>query len=250
MDFKQLHESDTPLMLCNVWDAISAKIAEESGFKAVGTSSDAVAQVLGYEDGENISVEEMLYFAERIKASTSLPVSIDFEGGYSEKAEEIVANLKKLIAMGISGVNLEDSIIREERMLDSAENFAEKLRVIKQELGDQLFINVRIDTFIMGVPNALDETIARIKKYEEAGADGIFVPFLTDAESIRTICQSTSLPVNILCMASSPDSETLASVGVRRISTGSFVLDKFKRDLAHNFDSVLKEKHIKALFEE
>lgn len=248
MNFNDLHKTEKPLVIANVWDAMSAKLAEKTGFKAVGTSSAAVAYMLGYEDGEEISLEEMLYIAKRIKASTNLPVSIDFEGGYSQKPEQIIENLKKLIKIGIVGVNLEDSVITNERSLDSADNFANKLSTIKKELGEQLFINARIDTYILNVPNTLEETIMRIQKYEQAGADCIFVPFLTDEESIEKICKSTNLPVNVLCMPNSPDFEKLASLGVSRISTANIVQSKLQADLENNFTKVMNDKHTKTLF--
>lgn len=98
-----------------MWDVASAKVAEKSGFQAIGTSSAAIASMLGYEDGEKIKFEELCYFVKKIAKSTSLPLSIDLEAGYSRTPTEIIKHIKILSTYGVVGINIEDSILNEER---------------------------------------------------------------------------------------------------------------------------------------
>lgn len=181
MDFKNLHSQNDPLLICNVWDAASAKIAEKLNFQAIGTSSAAIATLLGYKDGENMTFAELSYFVERITASTKLPLSVDLESGYSKDPSEIVKHIKKLASLGVVGINIEDSVVDKERMLLNAEEFAETVATIKERLqkdNTSIFINVRTDSFLLQQANALNETNRRIQLFEEAGADGIFIPFI------------------------------------------------------------------------
>lgn len=108
-DFKNLHQNEQPLLIGNVWNVQSAKVYEELGFKALATSSSAVANSLGYEDGEQMSFEEYFYLIERIAKSTSILLSVDLESGYGKDAIDIVENISKLSEIGIVGINLEDS---------------------------------------------------------------------------------------------------------------------------------------------
>src|SRR5690606_24278127 len=109
--FKDLHQEDGLLILGNVWDAQSAKIAEEAGFKALGTSSHAIANAMGYEAGQNITVEEVLFVVERIIKKVNIPVSVDFEAGYSDNPQVVAQNVKRLSDIGVVGINLEGGIV-------------------------------------------------------------------------------------------------------------------------------------------
>ena len=107
-NFKKLHFVNKPLLLANVWDAISAKAAEKAGFLAIGTSSHAIANMLGYEDGQNIPFDEMLFVIERIKKSVNIEISADIESGFTEDLETLNQYIEKLVDIGIVGINLED----------------------------------------------------------------------------------------------------------------------------------------------
>src|SRR5690606_5291210 len=106
--FKQLHQEKSILVLGNVWDAQSAKIAQDAGFKALGSSSHAIANILGYEDGEQISVDKILFMVEHIVKAVDIPVSVDFEAGYSDNPEKVAQHVKQLADLGVVGINLED----------------------------------------------------------------------------------------------------------------------------------------------
>lgn len=110
--FKQLHHQSAPLLIGNVWNAQSARVFEKLGYKAIGTSSAAVAESLGYADGQAMSFEEYTFVITRIVKSSALPLSVDLESGYGNDASEIVKNIRVLQSLGVAGVNIEDSAIK------------------------------------------------------------------------------------------------------------------------------------------
>ena len=164
--FRKLHHQETPLILCNVWDAASAIIAEKLGYQAIGTSSAAIATSLGKTDGQNICFETLLAIAKQISEVTTLPLSMDIETGYADTPQEIVENIAKLAKLGVVGINIEDSqLINGRRSLVDKYDFSEKLSQVKALLNDaniEMFTNVRSDTYIVDAANALPETIERI----------------------------------------------------------------------------------------
>jgi 2-methylisocitrate lyase-like PEP mutase family enzyme len=225
--FRELHEQNEPLLIGNVWNVQSAKVYEKLGYKAIATSSSAVAFSLGYEDGENMSFEEYFYIVERILKSVSIPLSVDLEGGYGSTAEEIVLNISRLAKAGVVGINIEDSVIIDgTRRLLGTEDFFEKLHTIIKKLKEQdieIFVNVRIDPFLLGVENAVEESLQRMKIIEEVGADGIFVPCITEIQDIEHVIHAAQLPFSVMCMPDLPDFKTLRELGVKRISSGNFL---------------------------
>ncbi|MCW8877837.1 MAG: isocitrate lyase/phosphoenolpyruvate mutase family protein [Kangiellaceae bacterium] len=251
MQFKDLHNQNTPLLICNVWDAASARIAEKLGFQAIGTSSAAIATMLGYEDGEKMGFSELLNVVARITASTKLPLTVDIESGYSRDPIEIAENIKKLVALGVVGINIEDSTVQVERILLDATWFKENLLSIKQKLkenGISIFINVRIDTFLMGIEHPVQETQRRIELFESAGADGIFVPCIEEENDIQMITSSSNLPVNVMCMPKLPDFDKLKELGVKRISMGNFLFDKMYSQFENTLDSVIEHQSFESVF--
>jgi len=246
--FKKLHQQKNPLLIGNTWDVPSAKIAESIGFQAIGTSSAAIAKMLGYEDGEEMTFSELRYIVERIKANTQLPLSVDLESGYSRDPMQIAQYIEELANLGVVGINLEDSIVEEERKLLPANAFAETIATIRKILnkkGVAIFLNVRTDTFILGVPNTLTATQERIRLYDQAGADGIFVPCITKKNDIKTIVETTDLPINVMCMPNLPDFQTLQNLGVQRISMGNFA---FEKNYTH-YEKIMKGIQEKQSFE-
>lgn len=251
MSFKKLHEQSNPLVICNVWDVASVKSAEKLNFQAIGTSSAAIATMLGYEDGEQMSFSELIYIVKRIMRNTELPVTVDIETGYSNDPKEIASHIKTLSDLGVVGVNIEDSNVLNERTLINADDFAKKLSEIKKELAKEnvsIFINVRTDTFLLGIENTLEECVKRIKLYESVGADGIFVPCIEKEEDIIAVIKSTELPVNVMCMPNLPDFNMLSKLGVKRISMGNFMFDKIYNHLENTLNSVLQTQSFKPIF--
>ncbi|MEP7319467.1 MAG: isocitrate lyase/phosphoenolpyruvate mutase family protein [Panacibacter sp.] len=219
--FYNLHRQNTPLVLANVWNVTSAKIVEKQGYKALATSSAAVARTLGYEDGEEISFDEMVYVAKRIISSVNLPLSVDMETGYSNDINTVISNIEKLHDIGVVGINIEDSV---SKLLIPAHVFCKKISAIKNHLiknNMQLFINTRTDGFLINPPAELETTLERVQLYSTNGADGIFVPFIKEEAHIKQVTAATALPVNVLAMPGLPSPETLAAWGVHRVSMGS-----------------------------
>lgn len=172
-DVLELHQQDTPLLIGNVWDASSANIVSRLGFSAVGTSSAAIAYTLGYEDGENMPFNELLFMVERISRVVCVPLTVDLEAGYGETADDIAANILQLAKLGVVGINLEDSnIIDGKRTLRDAADFALTLSSIRSALNHaniDMFINARADAFIMKTDDALAQTLDRATRYESRG---------------------------------------------------------------------------------
>lgn len=224
--FAALHSGNEAFILPNAWDAQSAKIFEETGYPAVGTSSAAVAASLGYADGEEMPFSTYLLVIQRIAASVKIPVTIDIEMGYGETPEQIYDNLQKLVHAGVVGINIEDSVISDGvRSLRNAEEFSRTIAFIKSKLAaddHSLFINVRCDTFLLKVKDSGNETARRLKLYESAGADGIFLPFIHAEQDIIAAVASTNLPVNVMLIPGLADADRLSRLGVKRISMGPF----------------------------
>ncbi|MDN3693819.1 isocitrate lyase/phosphoenolpyruvate mutase family protein [Chryseobacterium tructae] len=252
ISFKSLHRKEEPLLVGNVWNVQSAKVYETLKYKALATSSSAVAVSLGYEDGEQMSFEEYFYIIKRIKASVSIPLSVDLESGYGRTDEIIVSNIIKLLEIGIVGINLEDScVIDGERQLLDRNLFFEKLSNILSMLKDrrgEIFINVRTDPFLLGTENALEETLKRVELFEKINVDGIFVPGMTDEEDIKAIVKATSLPINVMCLPDLPDFETLKSAGVKRITSGAFLNRHIYDELEKISNTITINKSFTALF--
>lgn len=250
--FKQLHHQDEPLLLGNVWNVQSAKIYQKLGYKALATSSSALAHSLGYEDGEEMSFGEYFYMVERILKSVDIPLSVDLEGGYGKTADEIVSNILKLAAIGVAGINIEDSVvINGTRQLLTKEELHKKLKSIFSELKKnavEIFINLRTDPFLLGIENPVDETVQRIKIFEELGVDGIFVPCITSEDDIKTIVNASEIPVNVMCMPGLPDFEALKKLGVKRISSGNFLNEYIYNQLEDTGRRILSEQSFLPIF--
>jgi len=251
MNFKNLHHQDSPLLICNVWDVASAKAAEQLHFNAIGTSSGAIAAMLGYRDGEEMSFEELEYIVKRIATNSNLPFSVDLESGYSRNPTEIVNHIKRLNDLGAIGVNLEDSIVKEKREFLDAEEFANTIYSVKEQLQKEninIFLNIRTDTFLLNHPNSLKESFRRIKLYENAGADGIFIPCIEKQEDILAVVASTSLPINVMCMPNLPDFRILKEIGVQRISMGNFLFNEMYQHFEKTLTSISKSQSFKSVF--
>jgi 2-methylisocitrate lyase-like PEP mutase family enzyme len=234
--FNKLHQGPGLFVLPNAWNAKSAQILEQKNFPAIATSSAAVADSLGYEDGEQMPFSSYLFIIRRILASTKLPLSIDLEMGYGLNADDIYANILCLIELGVVGINLEDSTFdRGQRRLQDAKTFTGTLGTIASRLAKDnldLFLNVRCDTYLLDVPEKGAETKRRIRHYEDSGASGIFLPCISKEEDIEAAVKNTRLPLNVMRIPGLPHLETLESLGVKRVSTGPFLFIKTYENLS------------------
>lgn len=238
--FKSLHEQAEPLLIGNVWNAQSARACEKLKFKAIATSSAAVAESLGYSDGEEMTFEEYVFVIDRIRKATSLPLSVDLEGGYGNDVLAITENLQRLAKAGVAGVNIEDSKMENvSRAIVDATKFSALLADIVEELkstSTNIFINVRCDAFLLQLPSAREEALARLKLFEHTGVHGLFFPCITAVEDIRAVVSATKLPVNVMCMPALPDFKALKGIGVKRISMGNF----YNKDVYAHFERQLQ----------
>lgn len=249
--FLQLHQDSTPLLLGNIWDVNSAQLFEQAGYKAIGTSSQAVAKSMGYEDGENLPFEALLQLAKRVTKIVNIPFTVDIEAGYSRTVDGIIENIKKLHDSGVVGVNLEDTIPGTTRQLRPVSEFQKILSSIAESISQnnlQLFLNIRTDGFLLDMPTALAETLTRIKSYQDSGANGIFVPCITSKDDIEEVVNATHLPINVMCMPTLPNFEELKSLGVKRISMGPFVNSLINKKTEEAITTILKDKNFSSLF--
>ncbi len=249
--FVKLHQQEAPLLIGNFWDVNSARIFETNGFKAIATSSSAVAHSMGYEDGEQIPFEFLLQLAKKVAETAQIPCSVDMEKGYSRSVTGIVDNIKRLYDVGIVGINLEDTIPGTRQLQDITE-FQKTLGKISDLLIQEnikMFLNIRTDAFLIGIEKALPETVSRIKAYEQAGANGIFVPFISGKDDIERVTGSTHLPINVMCMPGLPSFEVLSGLGVKRISMGSYMHLATNMALEKKIKIVLQQQSFDGLFE-
>lgn len=225
--FAALHKKGDPVILYNIWDAGSAAAVRDAGAKAIATGSAPVAMAQGFTDGQNVPIEAALDNAHRIVAAVDLPVTLDFEGGYADTPSDIAANAQRALDTGVIGFNFEDQIIGTKELYDT-ETQAARVAALREgcdATGIPAFINARTDIFLKAAPDThdeamLDDAMARAKAYADAGASGFFAPGLKDETMIKRLCEATDLPVNIIALPGTPDTSTLAGLGVARISYG------------------------------
>lgn len=237
-------------MLGNTWDVKSAQVFEAAGYKAIGISSQALSNTFGYNDGENLPFGLVLQVAKRVVETVNIPFTVDMEAGYSRSIEGIKENISKLHDAGVVGINIEDTIPGATRTLQPVADFQRTLEAIAGHISRnnlEIFVNVRTDGFLLGLPNALDETLTRIKAYENTGANGIFTPCITAADDIRYVVNATPLPINVMCMPQLPDFGELAALGVKRISMGPFLFNKVYDHAAQLATAVVSNKNFKSI---
>jgi 2-methylisocitrate lyase-like PEP mutase family enzyme len=229
--FAALHVPGDPVILFNVWDAGSARVAERAGAKAVATGSASVSTAHGYDDAEALPLELALANARRTAAAVSVPVTIDFEGGYAVSPDAVAANVEKLAATGAVGCNFEDQIVAShgtaERRMHTVEEQAARIAAIRWTVGPNFFVNARTDTFLIAHPETHDPAMAdaaieRGKAYADAGASGFFVPGLADLTLLERVVRNVPLPVNFMAFPGAPEAKQVAETGVARISHGPF----------------------------
>ena len=222
--FASLHRKGAPVLLYNAWDSGSAVTIQGAGAKAIATSSWSVADAQGYEDGEQIPRELVEQIVARITAKVDVPVTVDFEGGYSEDNKKLASNVARLMELGIVGINFEDQIVARGGLY-SAKRQAARIAVIRQvadQKGLPFFINARTDVFLQGRVSrrSMREAVERSTIYGSAGASGFFIPGLADLASIAQIAKEVQLPVNVEISDGMPSIARLIRAGVSRISHG------------------------------
>jgi 2-methylisocitrate lyase-like PEP mutase family enzyme len=219
---RQLHHGPKILVLPNAWDAASARIFEDAGFPAIATTSAGVAFSLGYPDGQLIPRQEMLAVVKRIAHSADIPVTADLEAGYGDAAK----TAEGAIEAGAVGLNLEDFDHASEKLFPIAEQ-VEKIKTIRrvsEKLGVPLVLNARTDQYLaeIGEPSTrFAAACERLHAYIAAGADCVFVPGVTDEDTLSRLVAELKFPMNALAQPPSPNIARLQQLGVARVSIGA-----------------------------
>jgi 2-methylisocitrate lyase-like PEP mutase family enzyme len=219
--FAALHRPGRPLLLPNPWDAGSARLLAWLGFEALATTSSGSAATLGLLDGE-IGAAEALAHAATIVDATSLPVSADLENGFADDAEGVATTARGAVEAGLAGFSIEDFTGDESAPIYETAVAAERVRAAAEVAHSgpaRLVLTGRCENHLHGRDDLAD-TIERLQAYQEAGADVLYAPGLTDAGEIRSVVESVGRPVNVLARQGVPPVPELAELGVARISVG------------------------------
>jgi 2-methylisocitrate lyase-like PEP mutase family enzyme len=221
---RELHRPGDPVVLPNAWDPPSARRLAATGAAALATTSVAVAETMGYEDGEKTPPAEMLAAVGRIAAAVEVPVTADLEAGYGLSPDELIAGL---LDAGAVGLNQEDTDHASGTLADP-DAHASRLAAIKEagrRAGVDVVLNARVDTFLRATPDAdpealVDDAVARGRRYAEAGADCVYPYAARGRAAIRRLVEEVGAPVNIVAVPTGLGRSELAALGVARVSFG------------------------------
>lgn len=218
--FRDLHRPGSPVVMPNIWSAGTAVAMVNAGFEAIATTSGGLALDHGVRDGEVGRLASVLS-ATAIAAAVDIPVSADFENCFGDSTEDCASVMVSAIRAGLAGASVEDASGRSDEPIYGIDHAAARVKAAvdaARATGD-LVITARAENFLHGRPD-LDDTIARLKAFEAAGADVLFAPGLPDLEAIKAVCGAVSKPVSVIVYPADPSltAAAAASVGVARIS--------------------------------
>ncbi|HEV8314739.1 MAG TPA: isocitrate lyase/phosphoenolpyruvate mutase family protein [Burkholderiaceae bacterium] len=220
--FHRLHEAGC-FVIPNPWDVGSARMLQGLGFKALATTSSGFAWSHGRADN-SVTREMVLAHLADIVAATDVPVNADFESGFAPDAAGVAQSVRLAVETGVAGLSIEDSTGDADRPLFTLDEATERMRAARRAIdqagGDTLLVG-RAECFLVGRPD-LDETIARLKAYAQAGADCLYAPGLSTREQIAAVVAAVApKPVNLLVGSTSELTlADIAALGVRRVSVG------------------------------
>jgi 2-methylisocitrate lyase-like PEP mutase family enzyme len=219
--FRELHEAGC-FVLPNPWDAGSAKVLVQLGFKAVATTSCGLAWTLGVRD-HAVTLEQKLAHLRGLTRAVSVPVNADFERGFATEPDAVGANVAAAAATGIAGLSIEDATGDPSNPLSELSLAVERIRAAREALdknGSGVLLTGRSEGFLVGRPD-LAETIRRLTAYADAGAECLYAPGLRTLDEITAVVKAVApKPVNALVGSDLATVEQLAGIGVRRISVG------------------------------
>ncbi len=218
-----LHVPGAPLIVINVWDAITAKVVSEApGVRALATASHSISNVRGLQDGEGLTVDEAIIAATIIAGAVDLPVSADFEKGYASDVAGVSRNVRRLIEeSGVVGINIEDSIGASKTPQFDIETAAARVAAARagaEASGIPLVINARVDTLAGG--GDWDEAVVRANAYLHAGADVIFFLGLSDEDKVKRALDQVKGRISVIGHPGAVPLARLAELGVSRVSFG------------------------------
>jgi 2-methylisocitrate lyase-like PEP mutase family enzyme len=213
---RSLHIPGTPLILTNVWDAVTAKtVAAVPGVKALATASHSISFAHGVPDGEGLAVDQAIEAAQVIIDAVELPVSVDFERGYSTSPSGLERNVRRLVEAGAAGLNLEDT--QGDRTLFPIEIATARVDAVRRA-GGNIVLNARVDALARGA--SFEEMVERANSYLGAGADIAFVLGLSTEDLVRRALDAIDGKVSVISGATSVPLQRLAELGVSRVSFG------------------------------
>lgn len=214
--FRALHVPGTPLVMPNAWDVGTAKLFASLGFAAIATTSSGFAATLGRPDGD-VSRDEAIAHTAALAAATPLPVNADLEDCFADSPAGVAATITAAAEAGAAGASVEDwdrtAILP---LPVAAERVAAAVDAARPH---GLVVTARAENLIRGVDD-LDDTIARLQAYQEAGADVLYAPGLASVDDVRRIVDAVERPVNVLLVRGGPTVAELAEAGAARISVG------------------------------
>lgn len=222
--FRDLHQGDGAFIMPNPWDVGTARILASMGFKALATTSAGMAFALGKPEGRT-STDDVLAHCRMMVEATDLPVSADLEKGFGDSPSAVAETIRAAAATGLAGCSIEDHTNRPDDPIFSFDLAVERIQAAAKAgrgLDHDFVLTARAENFLWGRPD-LDDTIARLQAFEEAGADVLYAPGLHDLETIRTVCAALEKPVNVIMGMPGVTfgMDELTKAGVKRISVGS-----------------------------
>lgn len=221
--FRDLHNRPGAFVIPNPWNAGTAMMLGSLGFDALATTSAGLAFSIGQRDSQNaISRDEVLANAKDIVMASNLPVSGDLENGFGSTPKDCEETIKQAMDIGLVGGCIEDTTGDPDDPIYNFDLSVDRMRAAVQACKDQPFLlTARAENFICGRPD-LDDTIARLQAFSDAGADVLYAPGLPDLQSIATLCREVDKPVNVVMGLSGPtwSLSELANAGVKRVSVG------------------------------
>ena len=219
--FLGLHRGENPLLLPNPWDEGSAKLLAALGFRALATTSSGFAATLGRRDG-SVTREEAIAHSASIVGATDLPVSADLENGFADDPAGVADTVRLALEAGLAGCSVEDFSGRDDEPIYEIGLAAERVAAAAEvaHAGHvHLVLTARAENHLHDRQD-LNDTIARLRAYQEAGADVLYAPGLSRLADIREIVEAVERPVNVLTFPGAPTVSELGAVGVGRVSTG------------------------------
>ena len=219
--FRDLHVPGRPLLLPNPWDAGSARVLAALGFRALATTSAGFAATLGRLDG-SVTREQALRHAGEMAAATPLPVSADLENGFADEPAAVAGLVADASGVGLAGCSIEDATRRSDDPIYDRRLAAERVAAAAEAAHrgtHRLVLTARAENYLYGRDD-LDDTIARLQSFQQAGADVVYAPGLTRVADIRALVESVDVPVNVLAVPDGPSVSVLAELGVSRVSVG------------------------------
>lgn len=216
--FLELHVPGKPLLMPNPWDAGSAKVLAAMGFHALATTSSGYAATLGRPD-MSVTRDEAIAHAASIVEAVDVPISADLENGFADDAHGVAKTVKKAAAAGLAGCSIEDHAQHADDPIYPVAHAVDRIEAAVEAAGRHVVITARCENYLHGRPDLAD-TIARLQRYQDAGAQVLYAPGVVAAQDIRTLVTSVDRPVNVLALPGAPPVAELADLGVARISIG------------------------------